>query len=95
MQEDKAMSLSKSETETHISWTLDEKEATLYTNNPVWMRKMDKLCNSHSDVTMSRQDGISKTYKFPFKWVKVVPPRFYTDEKRKELAERARANFHK
>jgi hypothetical protein len=95
MQEDKAMSLSKSETETHISWTLDEKEATLYTNNPVWMRKMDKLCHLRSEITVSRQDEISKTYKFPFKWVKVVPPRVLSDEKRKELAERARRNFGK
>jgi len=89
------MSLSKSETETCINWTLDEKEATLYTNNPVWMRKMDKLCHLRSDITVSRQDEISKTYKFPFNWVKVVPPRVLSDEKRKELAERARRNFGK
>lgn len=29
------MKLSKAETETHISWTLDEENATLYTNDSV------------------------------------------------------------
>ena len=89
------MKLSKAETETHISWTLDEKNATLYTNDPVWMRKIDKLCLSRSEVIETKRDEISKTYKFPRSWVKVIPPRQLSDEKRKELAERARRNFRK
>ena len=44
------MKLSRYEQEVVINFNADEGEATVYTVNPVWMRKMDKLCKEFPEV---------------------------------------------
>lgn len=44
------MKLSRYEQEVVINLNADEDEATVYTANPMWIRKMDKLCKEFPEV---------------------------------------------
>ena len=85
--------LTKSELETTINYNQDDKTATCYTCDMALIRRLDKLCDVSSEIAVSKTDDYSKTYIFPKKWVKIKKPRELSDEKRAELAERARKNF--
>lgn len=95
-----AYSLNRYEQEVVINFNAEEDTATLYTANPVWIRKMDKITeNNPEQFKMYRQekiDGkvISKSYKFPKKFVSIrtkdrVP--VYTEEQRAASAQRIKA----
>lgn len=63
--------LSRYEQEVAINLNTDEEEATVYTANPVWMRKMDKLCKEFSEVIwLKLWTEVSKTYVLPKKLIK-------------------------
>ena len=85
--------LTKSELETTINYNQDDKTATCYTCDRALIRRLDKLCDVSSEIAVSKTDDYSKTNIFPKKWVKIKKPRELSDEKRAELAERARKNF--
>lgn len=87
--------LTKYELETTISYNQDEKNAICYTCDRAMISRLDKLCEVSSKITVLKTDDYSKTYIFPKKWVKIKKPRELSDEKRKELAKRARLNFGK
>ena len=60
------MKLSRYEQEVVINFNADEDTATLYTADPVWQRKMDKLAEQNPiDFQCIRSDEVSKTYSFP------------------------------
>lgn len=44
------MKLSRYEQEVVINFNADESEATIYTANLAWIRKMDKLCKEFPEV---------------------------------------------
>lgn len=83
------------EQETIINYNQEEILAELYTCDASLIRKLNKLCEKHSTITVTKSDEYSKTYSFPKKWVKIRPPRQLSDEKRAELSERAKRNFKK
>ena len=85
--------LTNYERETVINFNNDEPTATFYTCNKAWIRKMDALCSKTTEIIVKKQDEFSKTYIIPKTWIKVRIPRQLSEEKRKELAERARANL--
>lgn len=63
--------LSRYEQEVVINLNTDEEEAMVYTANPVWMRKMDKLCKEFSEVIRLKSwIEVSKTYVLPKKLIK-------------------------
>lgn len=72
-----AYSLSKYEQEVMINFNAEEDTATIYTANPVWIRKMDKLVEENPEqFQMYRQEKlegrvISKAYRFPKRFVTI------------------------
>lgn len=87
--------LTKYEKETIINFNQDEATANIYTCDSAWIRKLDKLAQNDTRITIESEDENSKTYNIPKKWVKVHKPRVHTNEKRKELSLRAKANLKK
>ena len=96
------MALSKYEMEVSISFNALDDTADLYTSNPAWITKMDKLVAANPEqfkviqVARCKERIVSKRYKFPKRFVsirskdKVVE---LTDEQRAEKAEAARRIF--
>ena len=92
-------SLSRYEQEVIINFNAEEDTATLYTANPAWIRKLDRLVEQNPEqFEMYRQekmDGrvISKAYRFSKRFITVRSKdtkRELTDEQRAELAQRMR-----
>lgn len=86
--------MSRYEQETIINYNQEEDLAEVYTCDKSLQRRLAQLAISNSCVQLIREDEHSQTYKFPKKWVKVKMSRQLSDEKRSELAELARRNFH-
>lgn len=87
--------LSREEIETHVYWDAQNKVAHLFTCDPVYIRKMDKLCKESPDTyKLEREDRhddyVGKFYTFPSKLVSFRTPstRTMTDEQRAAAAER-------
>lgn len=60
------MRLSRYERETIILLNAEEEKASVYSVDPVWIRKMDKLVKkSPEHYQCIRTDSISKTYTMP------------------------------
>lgn len=97
------MGLLKIEQEVVISFNAEEGEADLYTANPAWIRKMDKLVASKPELFRQiREDYykgkvVSKRYVFPKRLVSIRTKETklnLTDEQRQKKAEQARRNLH-
>lgn len=91
------MRLSRYEQEVIINFNAEEEETSLYTANPVWIRKMDKLLEQNPDqfklgrVEKVRGEIVSKEYFFPKRFVSIRSKdvkRNLTEEQRRESAER-------
>lgn len=85
--------LSAYEKETIINYNQAEKIAHCYTYDKALIRRLDKLCEISSEIIVKKTGDGYKEYTFPRKWIKVKFPRQLSSEKRKELQDRARANF--
>lgn len=83
------MSISREEQETIINFSAGDKTAQVYTCDPVYIRKMDKLCERCPEsYKVIKQDEYSKTYSMPKKLVSFRIPREMTEEQRVAAAER-------
>lgn len=91
------MGLSRYEQEVIINFNAEENETSLYTANPVWIRKMDKLIEQNPEqfrqgrVERVKGEIVSKEYFFPKRFVSIRSKdlkRNLSEEQRKELAER-------
>lgn len=82
------MGLSKYEQETVINYNNGEKTATLYTADPIVMRKMDKLVEKDPDeYKVIKENDISKTYEFPKKLIGFrVTQRMTPEQREKAIA---------
>ena len=87
--------LSKVEMETIIGFNAAEETAELYTADPVWMRKLDKLVAQNPEqfkpgrVDTCQGEIVAKRYSFPKKFVAIRSrEKQLTDEQRAELAAR-------
>jgi hypothetical protein len=88
------MNLSSVEKETIIIFNEESGgKATCYTHNNKLKKRLVGLCNSNEECRVVRdfKDGAIE-FEFPKQWVKVNPPakRQYTEEQRREIAERFR-----
>ena len=82
------MKLSRYEQEVVINLNADEDEATVYTANPTWMRKMDKLCKEFPEVICLKSwTEVSKTYVLPKNLVKIGKPRVLSEAQLRHLQE--------
>lgn len=85
--------MTKYEQETIINYNQEENLADVYTCDAPLIRKLDQLCEKYPEIIVTKSDEDGKTYSLPKKWVKIRPPRQLSDEKRAEMAERAKRNF--
>ena len=84
--------LLRCEQETIVNTDADTKMASVYTADPVYMRKLDKLVEKYPDTyKVVKEDELSKTYEFPKKLLSFRPPRILTEEQRAECRARLEA----
>ena len=82
------MKLSRYEQEVVINLNADEDEATVYTANPAWMRKMDKLHKEFPNVIRLKSwTEVSKTYVLPKKLVRIGKPKVLSGAQLRHLKE--------
>ena len=82
------MKLSRYEQEVVINLNADEDEATVYTANPAWMRKMDKLHKEFPNVIRLKSwKEVSKTYVLPKNLVRIGKPRVLSEAQLRHLKE--------
>ena len=88
--------LSKNEIETHIRWDAEEKVAHIFTCDPIYIRKLDKLCQSCSEYKVVRResnpDSDSVFYEVPAKLISFRTPvkRVMSEEHREKVRENMR-----
>ena len=72
------MALSRQEQEVIITWDAEEKVARIYAADPVYIRKLDKLCEEFPEtykcITVA-PDGLSKDYTVPAELISFHKPR--------------------
>ena len=85
------MSLSLVEQETVILWNREEPTAMVNTYDPALIRKLDAMSRIDPAVAVYRRGDNWAEYRIPKKWVKVVKPRYVSEEKREELRARGKA----
>ena len=86
------MKISRLEQETIITFNEAEATANIYTHNAALIRKLEALAGSRPDEVQrarSYPDG-GREYIVPKRWVKVQPPRAYSEEQRAAMAARLR-----
>lgn len=92
------MALTNIERETIITFNVAEDTAEVYTADPVYVRKLDKLCEQFPDMYKFMEElsakrwKESKTYSMPKRLVKFRSPitREISEEQHSALAERLR-----
>ena len=80
------------ERETIITFNEKDQTANVYTMNKAMIRKLDGLTVTRADDARrvkTYPDG-AQEYEVPKKWVKVNPPRIYSEDQRTEMAARLR-----
>ena len=91
--------LTRYEQETIVNFNAENNTATLYTADPVQIRKYDKYVAQNPnqfkiiDIQTCQEDVISKTYEFPKKFVTVRKKetvRTMTEEQRRAASDRMR-----
>lgn len=85
--------MTKYERETVITYNDEEDAATVYTCNAALIRKLDSFCLKSPLFNKAKSDSESATYTFPKKCVSIRLPRTLTEEKRAEMALRAKERF--
>lgn len=82
------MKLSRYEQEAVINLNADEDEATVYTANPVWIRKMDKLHREFPEITRLKSwTEVSKTYVLPKNLIRIGKPTTLSEAQLRHLQE--------
>ncbi len=80
------MKLSRYEQEVVINLNADEDEATVYTANLAWMRKMDKLHQEFPNVIRLKSwTEVSKTYVLPKNLIRIGKPRTLSEAQLRHL----------
>ena len=80
------------ERETIITFNEKEPTASVYTMNGALIRKLDGLTTTRANEARrvkTYPDG-AQEYEVPKKWVKISPPRVYSEEQKNAMAERLR-----
>ena len=88
-----SVGLSREEQETIINLLASDEEASIYTCDPVWMRKLAKLADKAPEsFLMTKQTENSVEYTCPKKCVSIHTPR-KTSQKQKETARKNMAKL--
>lgn len=89
--------LTRIEQETTVLFNEEEAQASIYTCNQSFQKKLRKLSEKFpSDVKLEREDGYgAKTYIIPKAWIKLHTPCKLSDAERKRRAAVLKANLIK
>ena len=86
------MRLTKYEQETIINFNAGDEMASVYSQDPVWIRKLDKLVEKSPECyRVSKELGVGREYEMPKKLVVLLSKEraaTLTPEQRKEASER-------
>ncbi len=83
--------MTREEQEVIITTSAADEVAEVYAADPVYIRKMDKLCERDPEhYKLKKRNEYSATYTMPKKLLKFYVPRVLTDEQREAIAERFR-----
>ena len=86
------MGLSREEQETYIYLSPAEKEASIYSCDPVWIKKLEKLAAKRpEEFRLVKETEDSVEYVCPKKWIKITLPPNMSEEQRAAAAERIKA----
>lgn len=88
-----AYTLRPEEKEVHITWSVADKTARIFTSDPVTLRKLDALVEACPDSyrILKEEDwngNRTATYCVSSKLISFRKPRTFSDEQRKAAAER-------
>jgi len=84
--------LLRCEQETIVTTDAETKIASVYTADPVYIRKLDALVKKFPDTyKVVKEDELSKTYEFPKKLLSFRQPRVLTEEQKAECRARLEA----
>lgn len=89
------MGLSRMEQEVHILKTADEKEWMMYSSDPKYIRKMDKIGVSPYKKEKIDNDTYGYFYKIEEKQISFRKKRILTEEQKKKMKERMLSNINK
>lgn len=85
------MNITRLEQETIVNFNAAEDTASVYTADPVYMLKLDKLCEREpASYKLVKQDKDGKWYEMPKRLVRFATTRIMTDEQKEAAAERMR-----
>lgn len=83
------MGLTRYEQETIVNYNNGDKIASVYTADPIVIRKLDALVEKYpEDYKCIEQNDYSKTYEFPKKLVQFRHPIHLTEEQKEESRQR-------
>ena len=84
--------LTRYEQETVVNANAEETTATVYTADPVYIRKLDALVEKYPDIyKVIRTNEMSKTYEFPKKLLSFRSPKILTEEQKEICRQRLAA----
>lgn len=88
--------ITKTEKETIIIFNEADNTADISTFNSALIRKLTALCKSRPNEATGKGPDQNGEFAFniPKKWVRVNASLILTDDRRKELSERAKLKFH-
>lgn len=89
------MKLTRFEQETVILYNNAEPFATIDTCDDVLIRRLETLAEKSPDITRENKTEYGARYKIPKRYLSVKLPRQLSEERRAELAKRAKANFER
>ncbi|MBR4235764.1 MAG: hypothetical protein IKR85_06845 [Clostridia bacterium] len=69
------MAVSIDEMETTINFCTAETEARIYSSEPNMLKKLAKLAEESSEVTLKRRDHYGAIYVLPKSFIRIAPPR--------------------
>lgn len=88
------MNLSNIEQETIINYNQGEAEATVFTYDKALIRKLERLREKNPAVELLREEKTgAREYRFPKRWLKVVPPRNLSEEEKERLRRQGKAAY--
>ncbi len=81
--------LTRWEQETVVNYNNEERTCSVYTADPVVMRKLDALCEKYPEqYKCIKVTDISKTYEFDKKLISFRAPKILTEEQKAECRAR-------
>ena len=88
------MNLYSIEQETIINYNQGEAEATVFTYDKALIRKLERLREKNPVVDLLREEKTgAREYRFPKRWLKVVPPRELSAEEIERRRQQGKASF--